>query len=115
MVGLRDLLECREGGDPPRLDAVKENASGVSETALHLVARKGDAPAVQLLLEHNADAELRDSSGETAADVASAGGHTEALAVLQGQVEGTLERAGRARPPPLETPIVRIVPAPPFR
>ena len=39
-------------------------------TALHAAARRGDAPMVQLLLQHGATRDVRDAHGHTALDLA---------------------------------------------
>eukprot|EP01045_Picozoa_sp_COSAG04_P030043 COSAG04_NODE_5102_length_1737_cov_1.065934_2_plen_139_part_01 len=60
---------AQEGGDAAEITARREAVKtiGVPE----LLAAAVEKHSLQLLLEHNADAELRGSNGETAADVVS--------------------------------------------
>ena len=52
-------------------------------SALHEAAARGRPGVVKLLLEHGADAELKDDDGATALSLARAGKHTEAVGVLE--------------------------------
>ena len=60
--GLEELLEA----EPTLVHA----RSGDGSTALHLAARFDQSGAVELLLEHGADASARDGEGRTPAEVA---------------------------------------------
>jgi ankyrin repeat protein len=66
-------------GDPRLANAVDRHTS-----PLHEAARGGHARVIELLLAHNADRELRNEAGQTAAEVAMAGGHTTVVAMLGG-------------------------------
>eukprot|EP01046_Picozoa_sp_COSAG06_P029168 COSAG06_NODE_2687_length_6448_cov_4.882659_2_plen_678_part_00 len=77
---LKDLQSLLDAD--ARLDVASPAESGVTETVLHILARSGRAEAVQLVLEYRADVSVLDSNGETAMDVAAAGGHVSAVAAL---------------------------------
>jgi hypothetical protein len=70
----------------PRLDVVHPSSVGVSETVLHLLARRGNSSAIALLLEYGAPVGALDSNNATALDVAAKAGHTAAARAL---LEGT--------------------------
>lgn len=53
------------------------------KTPLHLAAEHGHSSNIHLLLEHNADMLLRDSSGMTASDLADKGGHISCTTLLK--------------------------------
>jgi uncharacterized protein len=54
------------------------------DTVLHSAARAGDPRVIRLLLQKGADSSARNSTGQTAQDIAQAAGKAEAVAVLRG-------------------------------
>jgi ankyrin repeat protein len=60
------------------------NAESGIGTPLHAAAASGQKPCVQGLLALGADRARRNASGQTAADVAAAGGHAEVVELLRG-------------------------------
>jgi ankyrin repeat protein len=67
----------------PRLDVLYPSSTGVQETVLHLLARRGYAAAVEVLLRHGAPVRALNSNRHTPLDVAAGAGHTEAVRVLR--------------------------------
>ncbi len=52
------------------------------DTALHIAAKRTDAPWMRYLMDNGANAQSRDGSGETAMTIAASRGHRDGLVVL---------------------------------
>jgi len=78
-LGHVNQLEILLGLDPTLATAT----TPAGTTPLHLAARFGHAGASRRLLDAGAEPDARDASGQTAADLAVAGGHAELAAMLR--------------------------------
>lgn len=79
-------------------DAYIDAASPNQTTVLMMAARGGHGPALQLLLEAGADAQLKNALGQTAYDFAQAHGHTALLTLLPISGPATLSQPSAASP-----------------
>ena len=77
-LGHVNQLEILLGLDPSLADS--RDTGGT--TPLHLAARYGHAAAARRLLDAGADPSARSATGETAADLARAAGHTDLAGLL---------------------------------
>lgn len=68
--------------EKPGVTLVNTRDSGNGESALHIVARRGDMPYLSYLLSKGADANLRDNKGETAMLLATRLGRKEMVDTL---------------------------------
>ncbi len=82
----------------PTVIDTRDRSTG--ETALHIVARKGNLPYLRFLLSKGANANAQDGQGTTAALIAAERGWTEALDVLV-LVKANMNLANSRGEPPL--------------
>ncbi|KAG6834166.1 hypothetical protein H0H93_011469 [Arthromyces matolae] len=85
LIAIISLL-LESGADINEIPPDKYNGSPWQGTPLHEAAQKGHLRAVQFLLDHGADATLKDSDGKTALELARASNYVSVAEVLEGQL-----------------------------
>ena len=99
------IVEAARSGDAKRVRALLDGGADVNAfgngrtTALIAAAEAGREDVARLLMERNADANLRNAKGQTAAEVAEASGHA--------KLRGMLERKEVKPPPGPANPVTR--------
>jgi len=71
----------------PGVEVNWRNSSVYNSTPLHIAAGWGHIRIVELLLQHDADVNIKNDTGETAADLARLAGDTELLQLFEQKIE----------------------------